>query len=79
MNFHVYLDENLGNQIEKFCQVSHKKRNAIVREALRLYLQQQKKSTWPDSILSFEGMKDFPAFELYRKEFPPESRENFLE
>lgn len=92
MNFHVYLDEDLGRQLEKLCLTTHKKQNTIVREALRLYLynshfasrmlfapnnvpdcifqaMQKKKVVWPDSVLSFKGMADFPSFESLRDEF----------
>lgn len=79
MNFHVYLDEDLGRQVEKICHTTHKKRNTIIREALRLYLQQQKRSVWPDTVLSFKGMKDFPPFELSRQELSNELREPFLD
>jgi hypothetical protein len=79
MNFHVYLDEELGREIQQICLTTHKKRNAVVREALRLYVKQQKTAVWPESVLSFQGIKDFPPFELSRNELLPESRPTFLE
>lgn len=79
MNFHVYLDEDLGHQIEKLCQKTHRKRNSIIREALRLYLQQQKKAAWPESVLTYRGIEDFPPFESSRNEFSTEARQPFLD
>lgn len=79
MNFHVYLDEDLGRQVQQLCHTTHKKRNTIIREALHLYLQQQKKMAWPESVLLFEGIGDFPPFETSRNELPLESRQTFLD
>lgn len=79
MNFHVYLDEELGQQVKQICLSKHKKRNAVIREALRLYVQMQKEDVWPDSVLLFQGAADFPAFELLRNEFQLESRQPFLD
>jgi hypothetical protein len=79
MHFHVYLDQELGEEVRIICQKTHKKRNAVVREALRLYIHQQKKKTWPDSILAFRGIKDFPAFESYRKDLGQDLRTTFLD
>ena len=69
MHFNVYLDEQLAQNLEKFCHDTDKKRNTVVQEALQFYLDQQKNGHWPPEILSFKGVKDFPAFESYRSEF----------
>ena len=79
MNFHVYLDDELGKEIEMLCRTTHKKRNAIIREALRMYIQDQKKAVWPDSVLSFEGVSKYPPFESSRKELGKDSRKPFLD
>lgn len=68
MNFHVYLDDKLSQEVQMLCQTNHKKRNAIIREALQMYIQARKKAVWSDSILSFEGISKFPSFESYRNE-----------
>lgn len=74
MNFHVYLDDKLGQEVQMLCQTTRKKRNAIIREALQMYIQAQKKAAWPNSILSFKGISKFPPFESYRKELGNDSR-----
>ena len=79
MNFQIYLDEELGQQIHHLCHSTHKKRNTIIREALKLYLDTQKKSVWPDSILTFNGVSDFPAFETDRKIDLFNTRPEFLD
>lgn len=78
MNFQVYLDEELGQQVHQLCQKMHKKRNTIIREALHLYLKSQVKKKWPNSVLAFEGVKDFPSFEAGRKEDLLNTRQEFL-
>lgn len=79
MHFHVYLDDGLAQNMARFCDETHKKRNAVVREALQLYLEQQQKKQWPPEILSFQGVDDFPAFESFRSELPADKRTPFLE
>ena len=79
MHFHVYLDENLAQNLAQLCQETHKKRNAVVREALQLYLEQQKQACWPTDVLSFKGIKDMSAFESFRSDLSSDSDRSFLE
>lgn len=79
MNFQVYLDEQLGKQVRQLCEATHKKRNTIIREALKLYLELQGKEVWPSSVLNFRGMEDFPNFEADRGKDKPNVRQGFLD
>ena len=66
MHFNIYLDDKLGEQLIKATKASDKSRNALIREAIDLWLKTNDKSSWPKQILEFEGESSFPAFESYR-------------
>lgn len=66
MHFNIYLDDNLGEKLIKATKASHKSRNALIREAIDLWLKTNDKSSWPKQIMDFEGEASFPAFESHR-------------
>lgn len=68
MNFNFSLDEQLSKQLTDAATNSNKSINAIVNEALSLWLKNNEKSEWPDHILAYEGMPDLPAFKSHREE-----------
>jgi hypothetical protein len=47
-------------------QESDKSRNALIREAIDLWLKKNDKTQWPVEILEFGGEQDFPSFESNR-------------
>lgn len=70
MNINIYINDNLAKQLDAVAIISHKKRNTLIQEAISLLVQNYKKEKWPDSILSFQVMKDlseWAGFESYRK------------
>lgn len=67
MHFNVYIDDQIGIELNKVTKKSGKKRNAIIREALAEWLQHHVKKEWPTEILTFTGIKDTIEFESYRK------------
>lgn len=77
MNFNVYVEDTLGQQLEKSAQVTGKSRNAIIREAIQLWLDKQQKSQWSEEILNFTGEPDSIVFESYRDELLPPSENLF--
>lgn len=78
MHFHVYLDEGLAKNLAQCCQNTHKKRNAVIREALQLYFD-QKNDHWPPDLLAFKGIQDFPTLESLRGDFSDDFDRSFLE
>jgi len=68
MHFNIYLDDTLGERLIEATKESHKSRNALIREAVDLWLKTNEKSSWPKQIMEFEGEQDFPAFESHRDE-----------
>jgi len=68
MNFNIYLDDKTAQQLQDATEISNESRNAIIRQAIAFWLQNHHKKKWPDCILEFNGIQDFPAFESSRDE-----------
>ena len=77
MNFNIYLDDQLGEQLVAATKDTHKSRNAVIREAIALWLKHNRNTQWPDSINTYEGIKDFPAFESHREHLKPPKEDPF--
>ncbi len=70
MNINIYVENNLGQQLQEFAKTLHKSRNAIIREALQEWVAHHKALEWPPCILNFNGLKESktPRFESTRRE-----------
>lgn len=68
MNFNVYLDDELGQKVENLCQLTGKKRNTLIREALVAWLSRYPLSEWPKSIQEFKGDEQIVPFESERNQ-----------
>ena len=71
MNFNIYLDEETGKRLTRATQASHQSRNALIREAINLWLESHGAKHWPDAVLDFQGVPDYPLFESTRQELKP--------
>ncbi len=71
MNFNIYIEDELGQKLENICQLTGKKRNTLIREAILSWLSQYPIPQWPESIQNFEGEPDIIPFESYRTELLP--------
>jgi metal-responsive CopG/Arc/MetJ family transcriptional regulator len=78
MNFNIYIDDNLGRKIDCLASKTGMKRNAIVREALSSWIEQQERSEWPQSVLKWQGTDVFIEFEATRDELKPISEESIF-
>jgi hypothetical protein len=67
MNFNIYIDDELGVEIGSYAEKKGMTRNSLIRKALQLFIRNQSQG-WPDEIIQFKGVSDFPAFESYRNE-----------
>jgi len=67
MNINVYIEDKLAEQLAKYAEKFHRKKNSIVREAIRDWLTRHTERQWPDTILQFNGIKEFPDMEELRK------------
>ena len=71
MNFNIYIDDQLGERLTEVAKASQKSRNALIREAISMWLKVSEKSQWPDDIMQFKGIQDFPSFESHRDDLAP--------
>ncbi len=69
MNFNLYLDDETGMALNRWAQVQGESRNALVRRAVREWLQRQQTPDWPAEVREFQGIVDWPPFESHREGF----------
>ena len=72
MSFHVYVEPELEHQLEALCKRTGKKRNAVVREALREYVTRQSERPWPKAVFQFKPDPNLVRFETTRTDLPVE-------
>ena len=78
MNFNVYLEDELGKQLEALSQEENVSRNALIRHAVKLLIESKQRLQWSDDILNWKGINEEISFESYRQELiPPRSEELF--
>ena len=77
MHFNIYIDDQIGAQLNTAAQKSGKTRNALIREAITAWLNKSEKPKWPEEILAFNGVKDTIIFESYRKKIKSPKEDPF--
>jgi predicted transcriptional regulator len=77
MNFSIYIDDQLGQRLNEVAKASNQSRNALITEAISVWLKVNEKSHWPDEIIQFEGVKDVPSFESHRDDLAPAKDDPF--
>ena len=71
MNFNIYLDDETGQQLTLAAQGAGENRNAVIRRAVSEWLARHAQPQWPEAILNFQGIPEFPAFEASRDRLTP--------
>lgn len=66
MNFNVYLDDATARRLTALAKRRRTTRNAIIRDAVKDWLEMSGAKRWPAQILSFEGLPDLVPFEKHR-------------
>lgn len=77
MNISIYLDMPLAKKAQQYAKKTGTTRNAIIREALRVWLLQHETRSWPKSILNFKGVDEPIVFEKDREELLPPNEAPF--
>ena len=77
MNFNIYIEDKLGEQLQKATEVTGKSKNALIREALNEWFMRHPMIKWPDEILQQEGVEGFTSFESSRDKFQPPKEDLF--
>jgi metal-responsive CopG/Arc/MetJ family transcriptional regulator len=78
MNFNIYIEDELVENLEYIAQKQGKTRNALIREAVRNYISNQKSYKWSEIIMSFQGVDEGITFESYRDELLPPDDEGIF-
>jgi predicted transcriptional regulator len=78
MNVNIYVEDELGKEINQMAQLLGKSRNAIIREALKEWVIHHSRNEWPDIVKNYAGVKDFPRFEDYRDELTDKDEEDLF-
>lgn len=68
MNISIYLPGNLKNRLESYVKRKRITKNAAIRNAIELLLNQEKKASWGSWINNFKGDPAVKSFESYRSE-----------
>ncbi|MCZ8287499.1 CopG family transcriptional regulator [Microcystis sp. LE19-59.1C] len=71
MNFNLYLEDELSQQLQALSRSTGKSQNALIREAIHLLITTKEQSQWSSTILNFQGISDAIVFEAYREELSP--------
>jgi predicted transcriptional regulator len=71
MHFNVYIDDATGQQLNQTAELVGESRNALIRKAVREWLERQGEPQWPAEVLGFEGMAVMPPFEANRSRLSP--------
>ncbi len=77
MHFNIYLDNETALQLQQATETSNISRNAIIRQAISSWLKHNHKKQWPEQIINFTGIVDFPAFESHRSELSSPKEDPF--
>ncbi|MBN8517093.1 MAG: CopG family transcriptional regulator [Candidatus Accumulibacter sp.] len=67
MHFNIYLDDETGKRLTEAAQQAGENRNAVIRRAVQEWLARRVEPQWPETVLSFTGEPDMPAFEANRE------------
>ena len=80
MHFNLYVNDDLIDEMKVVMKKTGKKRNTIIVEAIKEYLEKRTKKGWSKRIMEFdgiEGLEDWEGFEADRKNMK-EPRENIF-
>ena len=66
MHFNIYLDDATGARLNEMAQQAGQTRNALIRQAVRDWLDRRARPQWPDAVKDFEGEPDIQPFEAGR-------------
>ena len=71
MNINIYFEDSLGKNLNQYAKQLGKTRNAIVREAVKEWIDHHQTTKWPTSILNFSGVENLSSFESQRADLTP--------
>lgn len=66
MNLHIYIEDSLGEKLTTYAKKCNRKRNSIIRQAIKDWIERHTEKKWPDSVLKFKGIPTFPNIKSLR-------------
>ena len=82
MHFNLYVNDDLIDEMKVVMKKTGKKRNTIIVEAIKEYLEKRTKKSWSKKIMEFEGIEGFgedDRFENFRKDLKAPKEDIFGE
>lgn len=67
MNLSVHLEDGLAKELARIVKRSKTNRNALINEAVRRFVAQERRSTWPEELLEASPVEDLVPFETLRQ------------
>lgn len=71
MHFNIYLDNDTGQRLNQAAEHGGESRNALIRRAVKEWLDRRIQPAWPEAVMAHQGWSDMPAFESGRAELSP--------
>jgi len=71
MTFSIHLEDALAERLNRTAKESGKARNALIREALREWLDRRRPREWPPEVMDFQGIPGIARFERGRERSVP--------
>lgn len=69
MNFSVHIDKETAKKLNHLVKETKKPRNALINQAIKLFLEKMEKLEWPLEVKKMAGaFPDLTPFETSRKE-----------
>lgn len=78
MNFNVYLDDPTARELNRLAKRNGTTRNAIIRTAVRDWVERRGKKRWSERVLAFRGDPDLVPFEDHRRELRTVTTDPFV-
>ncbi|WP_443029212.1 hypothetical protein [Spirulina sp. CS-785/01] len=69
MEISINLPPDLEQDLMRQAKQANVSLQTLIFQALRHNIPTQQTVQWPEAILSYQGVPDFPALESYRDEF----------
>ena len=73
----IYIEDKLAEQLARYSERLHRKKNSIVREAIKDWLTKHTERKWSKSVMQFKGIEDFPDIKELRQDIVESNKQLF--
>jgi metal-responsive CopG/Arc/MetJ family transcriptional regulator len=71
MTFSIHLADELVQRLNRTAKECGRARNALIREAIKEWLDRRRPRKWPAEVMNFRGIRGIARFEQDRKLLKP--------